>query len=229
MYLWYSLWDWIQANATVFSALTSVGMLIIWGVYLQLLLHNFRMQRRPQIIINRGHGRDLDSRCLVSNMSQSSVFVETVIACLITNKNSYCRDITDEVNEAGNEDERLRELSQAERQSGRWTRQGPLDTAEYMEGGSFRSFIECICLQHDLATNDNGLPSLEEETLEAIEIRVIGFFGPDPKPIGASRRFNISVDDDSGLIRLIPATNYTPQSSKRRHRRMLRRWVNDIE
>ncbi|MCM5703857.1 hypothetical protein [Larsenimonas salina] len=219
------LWAWITANATVFSGLTSVGMLIIWGVYLQLFLHSFRSQRRPQIIINRGLGRDLNAQCLISNMSESAVFVETVIVCLIAKDESFCLDITDDLNDT----EQQNQQSKNEQENGRWTRQGPLDNADYMVMGSFERLVRQTCEYHDLPLDDKGLPDDKQKEFSAVEIRVIGIFGSNPNPIGASRRFIMNCDDNGHLVCLTPESNSTRQWAKRRHRRVWKGWLKEID
>lgn len=142
------IWSWTQGNATVFSALTSVGMLLIWGVYLQLLFHNFRMQRRPQVIINHGYGRGLDSRCIISNMSQKAVFIDTVMVEVVTDRTSYKGDVTDTIDDA---------IAQNPRKLRQVTRQGPLGSGEYMDAGRFRSMLASVARAHDTGFQGDAL------------------------------------------------------------------------
>lgn len=131
------LWHWITENATVFSGLTSVGMLLIWAIYLQLMLHNFRMQRRPQIIINRGKGRDINSVCLFSNMSQQSVFIDLVMARLRSSEEQWYCDVTDIVDEAGKAVDIDPPDNGTDVGLHDFTRQGPMKPGDYLEAGTF--------------------------------------------------------------------------------------------
>ncbi|REC93426.1 hypothetical protein C8D72_3323 [Kushneria indalinina DSM 14324] len=221
IYFLSNLWDWIQENATVFSGLTSVGMLLIWGVYLQLLLHNFRMQRRPQIIINHGYGRGIDSRCIVSNMSQSAVFVDSIIVKLETSDGQYVTDVTDTVDEQGESgsDVDMKELRQV-------TRQGPLGSGEYMNAGTFRTLLQKVASEHGISVDESCHPT-GKEGFSSVEIRLIMIFGAETSPIGASRRFNMKYDDDKRLS-LVPETIGTQQLGKRRQRLKVRRWQRDL-
>lgn len=51
--------DWISQHHDSLTALTSIGTLLIWLVYAQLLYKGYRRQRRPRLIINRGKLRTL--------------------------------------------------------------------------------------------------------------------------------------------------------------------------
>ncbi|GHC34251.1 hypothetical protein GCM10010082_31190 [Kushneria pakistanensis] len=221
IYFFSNLWDWIQENATVFSGLTSVGMLLIWGVYLQLLLHNFRMQRRPQIIINHGYGRGIDSRCIVSNMSQSAVFIDSIIVKLETSDGQYVTDVTDTVDEEGesSKDVNVKELRQV-------TRQGPLGSGEYMNAGTFRTLLQKVASEHGIGLDESCRPT-GEEGFSNVEIRLIMIFGAEKSPIGASRRFHMKYDENKKLS-LIPETIGTQQLGKRRQRLKVRRWQRDL-
>ena len=61
----------------------------------QLLYLNFKRQRQPKIIINRGFGRTLQARCVISNMSPEPIFIEHIIAILHTDQGAISRDLID--------------------------------------------------------------------------------------------------------------------------------------
>ena len=48
--------EWLSSNSSAISAVTSFFTLLVWLFYAQLLYLNFRRQRQPKIIINRGGG-----------------------------------------------------------------------------------------------------------------------------------------------------------------------------
>ncbi|WP_158700881.1 hypothetical protein [Phytohalomonas tamaricis] len=229
MMIWLShLWNWIQENATVFSGLTSVGMLLIWGVYLQLLLHNFRMQRRPQIIINRGHGSDVHARCIISNMSEQAVFIQTILVQLETSAGNFISDVTDTTDEQGN-------LASGESQPGempesnllkKMTRQGPLRAGEYMDAGSFNALIRKVDKDNSIGVNDHCQP-IGDVQFKALEVRLVIVFGAERRPIGARRRFKLE-RSEQGESYLEPEVLWTQQLSSRRQRREVRRWQRNL-
>ncbi len=220
------LWHWITENATVFSGLTSVGMLLIWAIYLQLMLHNFRMQRRPQIIINRGKGRDINSVCLFSNMSQQSVFIDLVMARIKTSDTQWYCDVTDIVDEAG------KAVNIASNEDGTdvglhdFTRQGPMKPGDYLDAGTFGNMSRQVGLSQGLELNEHH-DIAGESKLISIEISLIATFGAEKHPIGARRAFHMERAED-GRILLSPETTHTEQFKTRRQRRTLRRWRREL-
>ncbi|OHV09933.1 hypothetical protein [Kushneria phosphatilytica] len=227
MFEWIGVsWQWLTTNASLFSAICTFGMFVIWFVYLQLLLHNFRMQRKPQIIINRGRGRDTDSLCLISNMSQEAVFVETIFAQLETSEGVWFGDITDVVDKQHSEgDQRQQNSDQTDTPYplSRMTRQGPLNKGQYMEGGSFGSLIREVAGMHDLELDDDCNVTNRDITLQGIEIRLIAIFGSEKRPVGARRHFELK-KDDNGRISVLPGQITTEQLNTRRQQLELRRW-----
>lgn len=52
---------WMVADTDVLDLLISFCTHLVWIVYAQLLHAGFRRQRRPSLILNRGHGRGPDA------------------------------------------------------------------------------------------------------------------------------------------------------------------------
>lgn len=222
-----ALWQWITENASTFSGITSVGMLIIWAIYLQLLLHNFRMQRRPQIIINRGKGRDINSVCLFSNMSKQSVFIDLVMARITTSKRQWLCNVTDIVDDTGqpvsiDRHDKGRDINLHE-----FTRQGPMVSGDYMEAGTFGNMIRQAGFAGGIEFDENHDIAGEDE-LVSIEIGLIATFGAEKHQIGARRTFYIQKADD-GRVLLVPDDARTQQFKTRRQRRTLQRWRRELE
>lgn len=221
MFTWATaVWGWVTANAAVLSALTSVGMLLIWGVYLQLLLHNFRTQRRPQVIINRGRGSDINALCLISNMSSEAVFIETLFARLNTSKGCWMSDVTDVLDQQGQSSRRGGE--DAAETLSNVTRQGPMGAGEYMEAGVFGTLLQQIAREQGITLDENFCTSDSDIELHSLEVGVIAIFGTESGPIGAVRKFNLEWDDH-GSIQLKPDTRVTRQLRSRKGRHEVRR------
>ena len=87
--------DWLSARADVIGLAISLCTLLVWIVYAQLLFAGFRRQRRPSLMLNRGHGHGLDALCVVGNMSAEGIFVQYVIAELEDGENVVRVDVTD--------------------------------------------------------------------------------------------------------------------------------------
>lgn len=222
-----SLWQWVTENADTFSGITSVGMLVIWAVYLQLLLHNFRMQRRSQIIINRGKGRDINSVCLFSNMSKQSVFIDLVMVRVTTSNMQWICNVTDVVDDSGrpvniNRQDEGRDINLHE-----FTRQGPMVSGDYMEAGTFGNMIRQAGFAQGIEFDEHN-DIAGDDALVSIEISLIAIFGAEKHQIGARRTFHIQSADDGRML-LIPDDARTEQFKTRRHRRTLQRWRRELE
>lgn len=63
------MWSWLSSNSEAMNVILNGAMLFVWVAYFQLLYVTFRKQNQSNILINRGAGEDLDSRCIVANMS----------------------------------------------------------------------------------------------------------------------------------------------------------------
>ncbi|RKQ95730.1 hypothetical protein C7446_3245 [Kushneria sinocarnis] len=222
MFAWpVSLWEWITANAAVFSGIVSFGMLLIWGIYLQLLLHNFRMQQSPRIVINRGRGRDVNSLCLISNMSVQAIFVEAVVARLETSHGTWFSDVTDVLDQQG--ESSSRDIGSGEHQLARVTRQGPLKSGEYMEAGMFGDMLQQVAHEQGIQLDEDYKSGEEQLELRSLEIGLIAVFGSENGPIGARRVFDLELDDNHRLL-LKPRDLTTKQLRSRRARKEIKRW-----
>lgn len=194
--------SWLDDQSSALNLLVNLGMLLVWLFYFQLLLINFRNQRRPKILVNRGGGTGWDSRCLVTNMSERVVYVYAVMVrvgigeaqwqAIVTER----RALGDEGSAASNR-ERIG--------------QGPLGSGEMLDLGSFRELIEFAATAEDGRRKD-----LDPARIDSVEIKVAAIYDSEEIVIGASRRFDV-LDDG----RLKPETLYTRQIRARRHRKAL--------
>ncbi|WP_106478614.1 hypothetical protein [Phytohalomonas tamaricis] len=215
------MWNWLSQNAQLLNTFLNLGMLLIWGIYLQLLLNNFRRQRHAKLIINRGRGRGMDSLCIVSNMSQEPIFLEAIVGVIETSDGTYVYDVTDYTDE----NQKSKEDKQDAPELRQVTRQGPLSQGQYIQIGSYRQLMKGVALHHGIDVGSQSLPQ-GEMTFKSFELRLIGLFGPEDQPIGARRCFNIEKSDNDEYV-LVPKTVNTVQLSSHRDRREIRRWMND--
>ncbi|OHV07560.1 hypothetical protein [Kushneria phosphatilytica] len=216
-----AFWSWLTANAAVFSGIVSFGMLLIWGIYLQLLLHNFRVQQSPRIVINRGRGRDINSLCLISNMSVQAIFVEAVVVQLETSHGTWFSDVTDVLDQQG--ESSSRDISSSEHHLARVTRQGPLKSGDYMEAGMFGDLIQQVAREQGIHLDEKYTSNEQKLELRSLEIGLIAVFGSENGPIGAQRIFDLELDDNQQLL-LKPRKLTTKQLYSRRSRMKIKRW-----
>lgn len=208
--------DWITEHNTLVNTLTSIGTLLIWLFYAQLLYMGFSRQRRPRMLINKGVGNEfIDSPCLVCNMSQESVFVFFMVIQLKTSKGLFTAPMTDISDDIRQDDKPgLRER----------TRQGPLASGACLELVSFREMIAAIAAQEGIET-DNGYPCDPDIEMEWMEIHVISIYGSDDKAFGAVRRFQICANEDTREVELLPSSLDTSRRKSWRYRRLIKQWL----
>lgn len=124
---------WLVHKATLISAFASIGMLVIWSVYLHVFWRSHRRRRTPKLLINWGEGRELSARCFVTNMSEGAVFIQSVIVDLGTPLGHHRVFISD-----------AEDLRNSKRPSD-WrhmTRQGPRGPGKLIDMGSFDSILD---------------------------------------------------------------------------------------
>ena len=210
------IYHWIRENQFIFTLAISTATLCVWIFYAHLLMLSHRRQRRPKLIINRGAGRNLNSLCLISNMSAEPIFINQIFFLLHTSEGTFSSDVTD-VREVGDEDNpRDIILSQA-------THQGPLRQGDFTHIGSFAALIRRVTRQHGLEVDDKMFPSTGV-TFHSIEIRVIAYYSSEPEAIGVMRGYELQGCE--GSCGLYAIDHQTKQFTTRRQRLLVKReWI----
>lgn len=196
--------DWLLRYDKLISALTSIGTLIVWIVYLQIFVSSYRRQLHATMLITRGAHEGEATRCLVSNMSAAPIYVQSVLVTLETDGGSIVSPATD----IGEIRDDSRESSLAD------SRQGPLEPGQVKDIGSFENLMTHGLRQKDLSFSD----------VRTVLIEVVAAYASEDLPIGARRRFVVT--GAAGTVRLRGDTIQTTQIRKRRQRRQL---LQDLE
>lgn len=162
---------WISEHLEIIGALSGIGTLLVWVIYLQVFIGSYLKQIRATLLITRGAGNGIDAQCFLSNMSAGPVYVQSVIVSVETARETIVCPVTDrqDLDAQSTSDPRRR------------TRQGPLGTGEIAGIGSFRALIN-----HALGERD---ASVDTVSVKAVVIEVLGVYGSADLPIGARRRF----------------------------------------
>lgn len=200
--------NWIDTHSATINVFTNVAMLGVWFVYLHLILMAYLRQRKPRILINRGAGVGLNAHCLVSNMSQEPIYVNSILAVLKTEDRSWMMAVTD-VESLEDRDDQPTGTSA--------TNQGPLCQGDYMDIGTLGNLVRRTREKTDLANTD-GHPSQIFKTFELI---VVAAHGSDSLAIGAKRTFRFDPAPDGDCI--YPDTVETKQISSPWERRRVHR------
>ena len=211
-----TMMDWLSQHSDAISALTGICTLLVWLFYAQLLYLNFRRQRQPKIIINRGFGRSLQARCVISNMSPEPIFIEHIVAILHTDQGTISQDLIDFEVSTAKEGEVSRLIET--------TRQGPMLSGSYNHIGTFQDIIDRVLRFHEIPSED--FQSTDGRTLQAIELRVIAVYGSEDSPVGAARTFDLTTTQSGET--LVPTSLITRRYASRFKRRRVRRWMRDL-
>lgn len=181
--------DFVKENSEIIRTVTNVAMLVIWITYLQLFLMSYMRQRRSSILVNRGAGRGVEARCLISNMSAEPIYVQSIMAVLQDGGREWTASVTD-----------VEELGDNSADIGKATNQGPLHAGDYMDIGSFKSLAR-------RAAEHAGAPvGGMMQDYDSLELIVVAAYASERKSVAARRRFQL----ESGG-RLIPSTVSTRQ------------------
>ncbi|MFC1457664.1 hypothetical protein ACETIH_13215 [Microvirga arabica] len=197
------MWNWIASNHQVIGAMANIAMLFVWIAYLQVFVSSYRRQKRSKILINRGAGSGLEARCLISNMSAEAIYIESLIVSVETTDGHWSYPVTELLE--GRSDLELA------------TRQGPLQTGQLIDIGSFQSLIQPV-LRRGMGLDGTVAPS-DLDNLVAFEIKVIAVHGSEDLLSGAVRRFDVIRQQNRLLLKGHAVA--TQQIRSRRERKRL--------
>ncbi|MGY8527183.1 hypothetical protein [Paracidovorax citrulli] len=191
--------QWIADHSQMIAALTSIGTLLVWVIYLQVFVLSYRRQLRATLLITRGPGDALEASCFLTNMSSGPVYVLSVFVTLETSDGTVVRSAT---NLLDRDSEGLsRPLER--------TRQGPLQPGSIRDMGSFQRLM------------GQALYEVEKRPkhVQALTVVVLGVYGSEDLPVGARRRFRLTTSGDR--VELHACSVDTEQVRRRRERRKL--------
>lgn len=218
------LWNWLTLNAQAVSSVSSIAMAIIWIVYLQIALTTYVRQRRPRIVLDQAHGHGPRSVFILINLSQEPIHISCILVAFNSGDDEEVFEITDFEHSDVDPDESDRDS--------RWEeslKHGPLQAGEFLIlGGVPVDLLKSRVMSG--RDGDNGRDkSLEDRFNECgsfisnFEIRVIGVFSTEDRPVGASQKYMIELNDENSL-RILPASDRTRQLTSRRDLPTLQQW-----
>ena len=206
--------EWIQQNVQVLSLLANIGMLLIWVAYLQLFFQSFRRQRQPNLLIHQANGFDLNSICMIANMSESNVHIAALLVDAKRGGDSVSFQPAPGIPDPLEDEDPLAHMQE-----------GPLPKGEYFSVGSFRTLV---------AEASGRLPEPftdphadDDEPVMELAVRLVAFVGPELHPIGARRAFYVTRYDDSAEVR--PRSLVPEQLSTGRQRKVARQWLKEAQ
>lgn len=190
--------QWIGQNSQALNVVVNTAMLIVWLTYLQLFLMSYMRQRRSHLLINRGAGDGVESRCLISNMSAEPVYIQSIMAVLKKGDNAWTAPVTDFDDTRGDQVDHVSEA----------TNQGPLGVGEFIDVGTFAKLAE-------RTARFAGASGEEvEQTFDAMELTVVAAHASEALPVAARREF--ALGDDGALTPLTITSEQIRAHHKRR-------------
>ena len=221
--------EWLSEHSKAITAITSILTLFVWFFYAQILYRNFARTRRPRIIINRGHGNDLTSLCLISNMSSEPIFLEHIIVTLHTSKVPLTTDMIDceaDHQQDGSDTEDSSEAESEERRQGMQSSQGPMLSGSYSHVGNFETILKRLCSVHGVKLERNR--PTDDTVFHFLDIRVVAIYGSEDHPIGAERRFRLHMKEGEACT-LVPVSLDTKRYANRLQRWRVRQWIRHLD
>ncbi|MAW87291.1 MAG: hypothetical protein CMJ42_12255 [Phyllobacteriaceae bacterium] len=201
------MWTWLQDNHGAVSALANIATLAVWTLYFQLLLGNYRHRIRPKILINQGAGHSLHAHCLIANMSAEPVYFEAIITDIgyrsgdeTTYRRSRCSlsDLDVEVSDQGD-------------RRPQWM-QGPLDSSEFIDIGSYGQLIDRTTEQGDIV-----------DTVHELTVTIVATYTARDTPVAARRTFDLRRTERG--TQLEPQTYTAEQIRSRAELRSIRAYL----
>jgi hypothetical protein len=215
------LWSWLRENHGAVSALASLATLVVWTLYFQMLLMNYRRTLRPKILINRGAGHRLQAHCLIADMSAEPIYIEAVLLDV-----GYLADGEKAVARSRYSLSDLDlDILNGSDSSPQWF-QGPLDSSEWLDIGTFQQLIGKVLEQDRTAEGAfpvDRMPALDR--LRELTVIVVATYRAQDLLVAARRSFDVKQDTIGK--RLIPRHFTAEQIRSRRDRRALERIMRD--
>jgi hypothetical protein len=104
------------------------------------------------------------------------------------------------------------------------TRQGPLLSGEFMHIGTFSGVVMRLAREAGIPMRGNRPEG--DTRLECLTIQIIALYGPESRPISATRIFNIKCEQGEDI--LTPTSWQTYQGVSFLHRRRLSKTVDEM-
>ncbi|MEX2606990.1 MAG: hypothetical protein WD708_06560 [Kiritimatiellia bacterium] len=199
-------------TSTNITAVTSILMVIIWIVYLQLALMQYRRANRPFLIIHHAHEAAPSALCMFVNMSKEPVHIECVRANVLRKGEETIRYVTD-----------YHRITPDDRNVQSRLRQGPIQPGGYLILGAFEDILLGRQSNGEEAQTKSNLSGLKD--IEQLTLSIAVVHGPSLTHIGARRSFHIEAEDGGEIIRA--QSVYTEQLTSRSKRNQVRRWVEE--
>lgn len=167
-------------------------------------------------MIHQAGGIGPGSSCLVINLGREPLHITTIYFVLRTENHSFLLRLHEQLRISADERNWTGENSMKE---------GPLRAGGFVSLGDFSSMLESARGGRDGRSTEED-QELAEKTQE-FEIRVTAMYSSFRRPMGASRRFAVTAEDDE--VALHPKSPVTKQLTSFRQRRRVYGWLKESQ
>lgn len=192
--------EWLVDHNQLVSIAVQIVTAFVWLIYLQLLLHNFRRERRSKLLLTRVAGGHERGHLMLGNMGAEPIFVKALLADLVIDGKTYHSIASDSGGFAPFADSGPNESIK-----------GPLKTADYRDLGRISDLV-------DVALDFSSLPDDAKE-VESVVFTVLAESSRDN--ILTAGRLCFDVYHAGEHQRFLPQTSSTVQLRSFRKRREL--------
>lgn len=186
------------------APISTAVMAVIWVIYFQLFFFQYRRNSRPYLVFHHAQNDNPDALCLLVNMGELPVHVQTVQAVIHFRDGEFLTCTVTDFHHLNPEQQNIQQS----------LRQGPLLSGGYIVLGTFRNIL--------LAEHGGDFENRTIEEIDALELRVAVIHGPSRFPVGARRSFRI---EHRPHIRVQPINIHTEQLTKKRDQNVVREWI----
>ncbi|WP_121062601.1 hypothetical protein [Chachezhania antarctica] len=199
--------DVIKSNIGLFQLATSVVVILVWLVYLNIFLKDFRQQRRSSLLITRGGADDITARCLVSNMGAQPAYLLDVLACFDTPDGPVFASVVDRSELRQDQVDLPSEL----------TGQGPIASGGFVDIGSFRDVAGRALDGSGFRVND----------CDDLKLVAVATTNQAQRLVAAVRDFGF--DHDGDTVHVAPRAVEARQIRSRRDQRRIRKVLSALQ
>ncbi|RDD64630.1 hypothetical protein DU478_18860 [Thalassococcus profundi] len=205
------MWEWMKDNVTTLQVLVSLLSTGVWIAYLHVFVASFKRQTRSSLLITRVGGRDLNGRCIVSNMGSEPAYLLDVLAEFQADQEVMTVSIVD----------RLELWDTSSDVSSGVSAVGPITSGSYVDIGRFEDFF-------NRARKKMGKPNVTEET-QCLKLIAIAATSQARDLIAAYRNFEFKTVDKNGTVHVMPVEVEARQVKSRRKRKQLTALLQDLQ
>lgn len=173
--------EFLADNVELINAFLNAVMVLIWVTYLQIFLVSHRRQSRSVIHIDLGAGKGAQSRCLVTNLSAATLYVQGIVAD-IAQDSQTSRVLVTERDEIDHDSDAP--MAGIDR--------GPIEPGQTADIGSLSDLIDRARIRLDEVWSF--------DQIDSITLTVVAISGQVERIVGASKEFHIEHQEKSTLF-----------------------------